>query len=106
MNVILLGETKPYGVLEADSEVPGTFTEHDIDFLQGVAHLLGLALSRRATVDELRQLNETPREPGGGRGCRQRGMSAGAVCQGAGSNPRRALRRPGVLPLGGVLLGW
>jgi signal transduction histidine kinase/ActR/RegA family two-component response regulator len=59
VNVILLGETKPYGVLEADSEAPGTFTEHDIDFLQGAANLLGLALARRRMMDELRQLNET-----------------------------------------------
>jgi signal transduction histidine kinase/CheY-like chemotaxis protein len=59
VNVILLGEAKPYGVLEVDSETPGTFTEHDIDFLQGAANLLGLALARRRTVDELRQLNET-----------------------------------------------
>jgi signal transduction histidine kinase/ActR/RegA family two-component response regulator len=59
VNVILLGEAKPYGVLEVDSEVPGTFTEHDIDFLQGAANLLGLALARRRTVDQLQQLNET-----------------------------------------------
>ncbi|HEY4042843.1 MAG TPA: GAF domain-containing protein, partial [Rhodopila sp.] len=59
VNVILLGEAKPYGVLEADSEAPGTFTEQDIDFLQGAANLLGLALARRRTMDELRQLNET-----------------------------------------------
>ena len=59
LNVILLGETKPYGVLEVDSEAPGAFTEHDIDFLQGAANLLGLALARRRTVDQLRQLNET-----------------------------------------------
>jgi signal transduction histidine kinase/ActR/RegA family two-component response regulator len=59
VNVILLGETRPYGVLEVDSEAPGTFTEHDIDFLQGAANLLGLALARRRTMDELRLLNET-----------------------------------------------
>ena len=46
-------------MLEADSEAPGTFTEHDIDFLQGAANLLGLALARRRMMDELRQLNET-----------------------------------------------
>jgi signal transduction histidine kinase len=59
INVILAGEGSPYGVLEADSETPGTFTEHDIDFLQAVANLLGLALERRRADEALRQLNET-----------------------------------------------
>ena len=58
-NVILLGEGRPYGVLEADSDVAGTFTEHDVDFLQGVANLLGVALERRRAEAGLRQLNET-----------------------------------------------
>ncbi|HJU20740.1 MAG TPA: ATP-binding protein [Stellaceae bacterium] len=58
-NVILLGEGRPYGVLEVDSESDGTFTEHDIDFLQGVANLLGVALERRQAEEELRQLNAT-----------------------------------------------
>ncbi len=58
-NVILLGEGHPYGVLEADSEASGSFTEHDIDFLQSVANLLGVALERRRAEDELRQLNST-----------------------------------------------
>jgi signal transduction histidine kinase/ActR/RegA family two-component response regulator len=59
INVILAGDGSPYGVLEADSETPGTFTEHDIDFLQSVANLLGLALERRRADEALRQLNET-----------------------------------------------
>ena len=58
-NVILLGEGRPYGVLEADSERSGAFTEHDIDFLQGVANLLGVALERRRAETELRELNVT-----------------------------------------------
>jgi signal transduction histidine kinase len=58
-NVILLGEGRPYGVLEVDSESDGTFSEHDIDFLQGVANLLGVALERRRAEEELRQLNAT-----------------------------------------------
>jgi signal transduction histidine kinase/ActR/RegA family two-component response regulator len=59
INVILLGEGPPYGVLEIDSEAPGAFTEHDLDFLQAVANLLGLALMRRRADDALRQINET-----------------------------------------------
>jgi signal transduction histidine kinase len=59
LNVILLGDGQPYGVLEVDSEVPGIFTEHDIDYLQAVANLVGLALERRRAEDALRQINET-----------------------------------------------
>jgi signal transduction histidine kinase/ActR/RegA family two-component response regulator len=59
LNVILLGGGPPYGVLEIDTETPGAFTEHDIDFLQAVANLLGLALKRRGAEDALRQVNET-----------------------------------------------
>ena len=59
VNVILLGEGRPYGVLEADSEGSGVFTDHDIDFLQGVANLLGVALERRRAESELRQFNAT-----------------------------------------------
>jgi signal transduction histidine kinase/CheY-like chemotaxis protein len=59
LNVILLGDGPAYGVLEIDSETPGSFTEPDIDFLQAVANLLGLALKRRRAEDALRQINET-----------------------------------------------
>jgi signal transduction histidine kinase len=58
VNVILEGDGKPFGVLEADSETAGAFSEHDADFLQGVANLLGVALDRRRVEDKLRQLNE------------------------------------------------
>ena len=58
VNVILDGESQPFGVLEADSEAAGAFSEHDVDFLQGVANLLGVALGRRRVEDELRRLNE------------------------------------------------
>jgi signal transduction histidine kinase len=59
INVILSTGGKPFGVLEADSEVGGAFTEHDIDFLQGAANLLGVAIDRRQDAMALRQLNET-----------------------------------------------
>jgi signal transduction histidine kinase len=59
INVILSTGGKPFGVLEADSEIGGTFTEHDIDFLQGAANLLGVAIERRQDAAALRQLNET-----------------------------------------------
>jgi signal transduction histidine kinase/CheY-like chemotaxis protein len=59
LNVILLGDCHPFGVLEVDSEAAGAFTEHDIDFLQAVANLVGLALDRRRAEEALRQMNET-----------------------------------------------
>ena len=59
VNVILVGEETPFGVLEVDSEVPGTFTELDLDFLEAVANLLGLALKRLTADTLLRRANET-----------------------------------------------
>lgn len=59
INVILTSGGTPFGVLEADSQVGGTFTEHDIDFLQGAANLLGLAIERHADAEALKRLNET-----------------------------------------------
>ncbi len=59
INVILLGDGEPYGVLEVDSDVAGSFTEHDIDFLQAVANLLSLALERRRAETALRLINDT-----------------------------------------------
>lgn len=46
MNVILQGDGRPFGVLEADSRSANDFSEHDIAFLQGAANLLGMALER------------------------------------------------------------
>ncbi len=60
INVILMGNGKPFGVLEADSQAPGpTFSEHDIDFLQAVANLLGAAIDRIRALEALQQLNQT-----------------------------------------------
>src|SRR4029077_19290941 len=59
INVILTSGGTPFGVLEADSQGGGTFTEHDIDFLQGAANLLGLAIERHADAEVLKRLNET-----------------------------------------------
>jgi signal transduction histidine kinase/CheY-like chemotaxis protein len=59
VNVILMGEGTPFGVLEVDSDAPGAFTEHDLDFMEAVANLLGLALKRLGADALLRQANET-----------------------------------------------
>ena len=59
INVILQGSGTPFGVLEADSQIGGTFTEHDVDFLQAAASLIGLAIDRYTDAAALRELNET-----------------------------------------------
>ena len=46
MNVILQGDGKPFGVLEADSRSDTEFLEHDLAFLQGAANILGMAIER------------------------------------------------------------
>lgn len=46
MNVILQGDGKPFGVLEADSRSEDEFVEHDLAFLQGAANILGMAIER------------------------------------------------------------
>ncbi len=46
INVILRGDSTPFGVLEVDSRSDGDFTEQDIPFLQGAANILGMAIER------------------------------------------------------------
>lgn len=54
MNVILGGDT-PFGVLEVDSRSKGEFTEDDIVFLRGVANILGLAIERQRSEQDLQR---------------------------------------------------
>ncbi|MBC6981304.1 sensor histidine kinase [Caulobacter sp. 17J80-11] len=59
INVLIrVGETSPYGVLEADSPDPGAFEEADVAFLQGLANLLGGALERARVEAELAETQE------------------------------------------------
>jgi signal transduction histidine kinase/CheY-like chemotaxis protein len=62
INVILMGEGRPFGVLEADGRTEGAFSEHDIDFMQGVANLLGVAIDHHRTLATLQQLNASLEE--------------------------------------------
>jgi two-component sensor histidine kinase len=55
MNVILQGDSTPYGVLEVDSRSEGEFAQSDIVFLQGVANILGMAIERQRMEGNLRQ---------------------------------------------------
>jgi two-component sensor histidine kinase len=54
INVIIQGDGGPYGVLEVDSPTEGRFTEHDVAFMQGFANLLGVAIERQRSEEELR----------------------------------------------------
>lgn len=53
MNVILHGNSEPYGVLEVDSRCEGEFSAHDISFLQGAANILGMAIYRQRAERDL-----------------------------------------------------
>jgi PAS domain S-box-containing protein len=59
INVILDGQDPPFGVLEADSQTAGAFTERDLAFLEAISNLLGMALQRHRAADEIRRLNGT-----------------------------------------------
>lgn len=54
MNVIVQGDGKPFGVLEADSRSEDDFDEHDIAFLQGAANILGMAIEREHREQNLK----------------------------------------------------
>src|SRR5262249_39661760 len=47
MNVILQGDSTPFGVLEVDSRSEGEFVPQDLAFLQGAANILGMAIERQ-----------------------------------------------------------
>ncbi|WP_336491056.1 sensor histidine kinase, partial [Methylobacterium nigriterrae] len=55
INVIIRGESEPFGVLEVDSPTEGRFTEADVAFLQGFANLLGGAIDRQRAEEALQQ---------------------------------------------------
>jgi two-component sensor histidine kinase len=55
MNVILGGDSAPFGVLEADSRNEGEFSESDIIFLRGIANVLGMAIERQRMEEDLRK---------------------------------------------------
>ncbi|HEV2673873.1 MAG TPA: ATP-binding protein [Aliidongia sp.] len=59
INVILDGQEPAFGVLEADSQSAGDFTERDLSFLESVANLLGMAMQRHRADAEIRRLNAT-----------------------------------------------
>ncbi|HWL81704.1 MAG TPA: histidine kinase dimerization/phosphoacceptor domain -containing protein [Roseomonas sp.] len=55
-NVIIRGESTPYGVLEADSRDGAPFTPDDTNFLQALANTLGVAMDRERDRQERSRL--------------------------------------------------
>ena len=53
INVPVKDGGRPYGVLEADSRSEGEFTRADLSFLQGMANVLSVAISRQRKEREL-----------------------------------------------------
>ncbi|MGR3540575.1 MAG: sensor histidine kinase [Hasllibacter sp.] len=58
INVPVKDGGKPYGVLEADSRQDGDFGLADISFLQGMANVLSVAISRQRKIEELDRARE------------------------------------------------
>ncbi|HWF65064.1 MAG TPA: histidine kinase dimerization/phosphoacceptor domain -containing protein [Rhizomicrobium sp.] len=58
MNVILQGDGRAFGVLEADSRSADEFDEADLAFLQGAANLLGMAIERDRHERNLKEVIE------------------------------------------------
>ncbi|WP_160936370.1 sensor histidine kinase [Teichococcus coralli] len=55
-NVVIRGESTPYGVLEADSRDGEPFTPDDTNFLQALANTLGVAIDRERARQERNRL--------------------------------------------------
>ena len=55
VNVIIVGEQAPFGVLEVDAQEPREFSDDDVAFLRTYANLLAAAIERVRTHDELQR---------------------------------------------------
>lgn len=55
VNVIIVGEKAPFGVLEVDAQEPRDFNDDDVAFLRTYANLLAAAIERVRTHDNLRR---------------------------------------------------
>ena len=58
LNVPVKDGGKPYGVLEADAQDPGRFTEADLKFLQGLANVLSTGIARLHRTAEAERARE------------------------------------------------
>lgn len=55
VNVIIVGDGAPFGVLEVDAQEPRDFADDDVALLKNYANLLAAAIERVRTHDELRR---------------------------------------------------
>jgi PAS domain S-box-containing protein len=62
ISVIIQGREKPYGVLGVHSNQYRRFSEEDVNFLQSVANILGIALERKRIEIELEEAKEGAQE--------------------------------------------
>jgi len=62
MSVIVRGDDRPYGVLGVHTQRSREFSDNDIDFVQAVAHFIGLAVRRARAEEDLRITEERARE--------------------------------------------
>ena len=53
VSAIIEGQERPFGVLYVVTTQPRTFTTHDVDFLQAVAHVVASAIERARAAAEL-----------------------------------------------------
>lgn len=53
INVLIRTDSEPFGVLEVDSRELGAFCPNDVDFLEALAGMLGVALERHAAEQAL-----------------------------------------------------
>ncbi|MFP4560059.1 MAG: ATP-binding protein [Thiohalorhabdus sp.] len=62
MSVVIQGHDGPYGVLGVHSRRERQFTQYDVNFVKGVANVLGATIQRAATEAALRRSEATFRE--------------------------------------------
>ena len=62
MSVVILAGESPFGVLGAHAQQIRAFSQDDINFLQAIANVLGMAIERQQTDTEVRLLNDTLEE--------------------------------------------
>jgi sigma-B regulation protein RsbU (phosphoserine phosphatase) len=61
MSVVISTATGPYGALGAHSRSRRTFTADEVNFLQAIANVLGMAIERRRAEERLRRVNRAHR---------------------------------------------
>ncbi len=61
LSVIIAGKERPFGVLGAHSKESRMFNQDDVNFLQAAANVLGVAIERKRTEENLKRMNRALR---------------------------------------------